>query len=519
MHLHTLWPLRAGYSAIGATCTAVLFLLAYLLPEQHEFAILTLRDGLVENGFHPIVEVEGIAIGRPFTAPEDFSKDFDSVPWLIETLKARFASSAAQNGLRPPEYATCSLDPARYEGTLFSQPGGYLLSSRARRDSVVSIAIDLRDSGEVIPTQAVALLTAVAHLLTYNRVYVSIFENGSEDNTRELLSDLAAALEAMGVDGLWVYTSQMTSKLDLGNRIMMLSEFRNLALAPLISHARSARGATTLIFLNDVVTCASDLLELVHQQRLQKADMVMGMDWGVVDRESGKQPKARLYDMWVARGINGELCYPFEHNAGYSPLAESGNWVTDAFSTQSEDVRRRWRHGLPLPVYSGWGGMAAFDATLFTKEHLRFRSSIRSGWTGGSSTGALGDWGRLIGTSGYLESDCPGASECEYICRDIWNLRHGKARILLVPQVRTSYTVEEWEIVKDQVPAMERNETDSAVEDLVDWTNVRIPEQVACVGTRTFEGEPIETWGENNERTRLDPLFSHRNSTNEPRRA
>ena len=63
--------------------------------------------------------------------------------------------------------------------------------------------------------------------------------------------------------------------------------------------------------------------------------------------------------------------------------------------------------------------MAAFDASLFTRDHLRFRSSVMSGWHGGSASGALGLWGRLISLPGYLESDCPGASECEYISRDI----------------------------------------------------------------------------------------------------
>jgi hypothetical protein len=52
---------------------------------------------------------------------------------------------------------------------------------------------------------------------------VSIYENGSEDGTRALLSDFGAALEAIGVDGFWIHSSKMLSDFGKHDRIVTLA--------------------------------------------------------------------------------------------------------------------------------------------------------------------------------------------------------------------------------------------------------------------------------------------------------
>lgn len=147
--------------------------------------------------------------------------------------------------------------------------------------------------------------------------------------------------------------------------------------------------------------------------------------------------------------------------------------MTDLFATQDEAYRRRWLDGRPLPVYSGWGGMSDFNASHFTHDHLRFRSSILSGWTEGSSVGTLGPLGRLVSSERYLESDCPGASECEYIARDTWNLRGGRARVVMAPQVRATCSLENWAVMDGMVPAMRWEDDYMYSECLIDWTGVK----------------------------------------------
>lgn len=467
----------------------------------------------------PLVEIEGLDLGRPFTPPTNTSSVGDPLEWLFNAVKSRFNATLQQAESREPDYPTCTLDPDRYEHTALRPPHHANARQRSKRTAVVSIAINLYNSAQIIPAQAMALLEAIAYLIEHNKVYISIFENASVDSTRPLLSHFAAALQALDVDGIFVHASHMQSTFGVNDRIVMLSEIRNLALKPLIPYASTG----TLIFINDIVTCPSDILELVHQQRLQQADMVFGMDWGAIDRrvrpweptwpgydDIAMQETPRVYDTWVGRGLNGDLIYPFSDPGGFHPASFNETWVRDCFSTQDPAIHERWLNGLPIPVFSGWGGMAAFSADLFTHFHLRFRSSVASSWTGGSSTGALGPWGKLISAPDYLRQDCPGESECKYIARDIWNLRDGHARIVQAPQVRTTYTVREWEVMRlgpDPAPPRLREGFDVHGLELIDWRNVSVPESVVCQAGRTKDGELLELWADENLRYGLGPMY------------
>lgn len=321
----------------------------------------------------------------------------------------------------------------------------------------------------------------------------------------------------------------MISDFTMQDRIVMLAEIRNSALKPLMPFATNAAGQGTLVFINDVMMCASDVLEVIHQQRLQQADMAMGMDWGTIGRAirygepgyvktEGEEEKpytdvTRAYDIWVARGINGEMVYIFGEPGGYTPVSYNESWVEDAYFTQEASIRQRWLDGLAFPVYSGWGGMAAFDASLFTRWHVRFRASIYAGWTGGSANGALGVWGKLVSNDDYLRSECPGDSECTNIARDIWNLRKGKARIVLAPQARTTYNVKDWNVMQASVPVTRRDGVSNDGLDVINWTNVTIPETVECVPSRGLDGSLLETWDHDNLRQRIDPLWRQGNAS------
>ena len=482
-----------------------------------------------KSGQHQPFEIEGLALGPKFTARYKSPSQNDHVAWLLDSLRARFQKTTFPDGDDSPAYPVCTLNPERYARTAL-RPSGWVGDSR---QSIVSFAINLHNSEAIIPAQAIALLEAIAHLLQNNKVYVSIYENSSKDKTRALLSDLGAALQAIGVDGLWMHSSNMLSDFGKQDRIVMLSEIRNLALAPLMPYASSAKSSGTLLVMNDVLTCSSDILELVHQQRLHHANMAFGMDWGSCDRrvrqgepgylypddprfDSDNPPHtsvSRFYDTWVGRGISGNGVYDFARPGGFSPKSDNETWVLDAYSTENQTVYQRWVDGLAFPVYSGWGGMSAFDASLFTHEHLRFRSTVTAGWTGGSAVGALGSWGRLVSSDGYLDSDCPGASECEYVARDIWNMRQGRARIVLAPQARTTYNIKDWRIMGDTAPVTRREGPDTLNEDAVDWSEYAIPESVICIPTRTKEGAWRDPWGEDNHRTRIDPLWRPVNET------
>jgi hypothetical protein len=513
------------------TAVASLLLLGTLLhlrPEPRH--VSSALDNVNER---PVFEIEGLPLGNGFRNSH-LATDADPLEWLIASLKTRFLSTMSSEDVVTPGYPACTLDLQRYTQIALEPTHATVTTRTHERLSVVSFAINLRNSEGVVPAQAVALLEAISYLLPKNKVYVSIYENDSNDKTRRLLSDFGAALQVIGVDGLWMRSSNMRSAFDTQDRIIMLSEIRNLAVAPLMPYASSDTNNGTLVFLNDVVTCTSDILELIHQQRLHNAGMTFGMDWDSVDRkvregEAGYvdpdsdnynpdyPPKTRVprfYDTWVGRGISGNLVYHWALPGGFHPMSSNESWVTEAYMPENETIYQRWLDGRAIPAYSGWGGMSAFDASLFTREHLRFRSSVSSGWTGGSQAGALGSWGHLVSSKGYLESDCPGASECEYIARDIWNLRQNDARIVLAPQARTTYSIPAWYVINEQVPVTRREGPNSVDdEDAIDWSEIPIPQSVVCIPSRNKEGASLELWGEDNHRTRLNPMWKPEQNT------
>lgn len=435
-----------------------------------------------------VVEMEGLKMGETFPTftTENGTIDDEFVTLLLGELRQRHAATLQETD-SPPAYPECRINKSRYE-TL--QQG-----SKDDPSQTLSIAINLHNSQAILPAQSNAILQALHYLSINHRIYVSLFENGSDDKTRALLSDFAAALDALEVDGMWMHSSRFLTS-GMGDRITMLSEIRNHALRPLMPYA----GSGTLIFMNDVATCPEDILELLYQRRLQEADVAVGTDW--ITLGNGK---TTLYDLWATRGINGELPFLMEGDSGLAPVSTNNDkWMLDYWVTQNKPVRQRWLNGLPLPVYSAWGGMAAFDAKLFTVAGLRFRSSRPAGWEGGASSGSMGPWGKLINEPAYLDSDCPGDSECKLIFRDIWNLRNGKAKIALAPKTRTVYDVAHWAAMSDLATMWLGNADES---ELIDWNSVKAPLGVVCIASRLKSGEPVGAWDESNVRVRLSPVW------------
>lgn len=462
--------------ALAAALTLVSFLSFQVpsLPSLEKIHYVLDHEHQGRHNFQAF-ELEGVSAVKPFPDRPPSNRD-SQLQWLLDTLDSRLQQWS--DASRPP---SCSLNLARFSPLL--KPTSY----QSRAAHPISIAIDLRNSAHILPIQSTAILTALSHLLPSHNIYVSIFENDSTDSTPSMLGHLAAALERLGIDGLWITSSRLHTGYTQGNRINMLAELRNAALKPLIPFA----GDGTIVFINDVILCASDILELVLQTQVQSADVAVGIDWSDTDHvERGGPMYTRVYDDWVLRGINGQTVY--EHGTADAwplPPPDGRDWLTNAFCTQSADVQRRWLDSLPFPVYAGWGGMAAFRASLFTRDGLRFRSSAAAGWAGGSPSGAMGPWGRLVADPAYLRADCPADSECGLVMRDVWNLRRGAARVVLAPQVNTAYTAHMWRTAQHFAPFVPRR---GPVEpdELIDWAAVDAPSAVVCLPGITANGTP-----------------------------
>ena len=99
-------------------------------------------------------------------------------------------------------------------------------------------------------------------------------------------------------------------------RVPHLAHLRNKVLEPLFTanaqESNKNKPFTTVVFMNDIFHCASDILELLHQHREQKADMACGFDF-FSDWVRSPVLGQEFYDTWVARTINGmQLSTPGE---------------------------------------------------------------------------------------------------------------------------------------------------------------------------------------------------------------
>ncbi|KAH9947879.1 capsular associated protein [Amylocystis lapponica] len=277
--------------------------------------------------------------------------------------------------------------------------GDFVPRSLAPDSHKYFFAINLYNSFDVVP-DLFATLFRVAAILGYHNVYVSIYENGSTDQTKALLRIFDALCRSVGMR-VMIRTS-MRTRGAFNHRIEYLAEVRNAAFVPL-HELRDAENEyfDTIIFMNDVLPCVDDLLELIWQSRMNNAGITCAADY--MFHEDLGSPV--FYDNWVARDINGTAL----ENAPFESIMHHG---------ASQD---RFQRHLPIQVQSCWNGIAILDpAPFYSPPHVRFRMAR------------------------ILEGEC-SASECSLICNDYWEAGYG--RILMVPRVKLAYDRRVYEII------------------------------------------------------------------------
>ncbi|KAF4613279.1 hypothetical protein D9613_010859 [Agrocybe pediades] len=260
-------------------------------------------------------------------------------------------------------------------------------------------AINLYNSFDVIP-DLFATLFRVAAILGYHNVFVSIYENGSSDQTKALLRIFDALTRSVGMR-VMIRTS-MRTRGAFNHRIEYLAEVRNSAFVPL-HELRDSEGEyfDSIIFMNDILPCVDDLLELIWQSRRNNAGITCAADY-MYHEEIGSPV---FYDNWVARDINGTAL----ENAPFERIFHH------------MESSQRWQRHLPIQVQSCWNGIAVLDpAPFYSPPHVRFRMAR------------------------ITEGEC-SASECSLICNDYWEAGYG--RIMMVPRVKLAYDNRVYDII------------------------------------------------------------------------
>ncbi|KAF2767117.1 putative polysaccharide export protein [Teratosphaeria nubilosa] len=213
-------------------------------------------------------------------------------------------------------------------------------------------------------------VAALARAIGPDNVFISIYESGSFDSTKEVLELLKTDLDQSGIphrivldeathrdevekppaENGWIqmpltkqYRENWTEwfTLDKGTwvprRIPYLADKRNVAMAPLKEmKEQEGKMFDRVLWLNDVVFTTEDVQRLLATKDGQYA-AACALDF--------KQPPA-FYDTFATRDAQGN-----------EPLMDM--WPYFASAVSRDAVRR----SLPVPVASCWNGMVVFDAT------------------------------------------------------------------------------------------------------------------------------------------------------------
>jgi alpha-1,3-mannosyltransferase len=299
-------------------------------------------------------------------------------------------------------------------------------------------ALNLRNNLEVLPRLLGSIVEAI-QFLGSERCALSIVEGNSPDGTADVLKAIAPFFERLNIPYFYASSDIDPKK---GNRIAKLAELRNLALQPIFEQLKEAVDSdTTVLFINDVAACAEDILELALQRQKLGADMTCGMDWTYVG------PDPTFYDVWVARGINGD---------SFFEIPDNGSWDSawNLFWNDA-DTKTRLMARKPFQVYSCWNGAAAFSAAPLL-EGVRFRDAKK----------------------GHCRHGEP-----QNFCKDLWAKGYGK--IAVIPTVNLEYSNEKAiKIKKLKGYVSELTRTEKEADSVIEWTGP--PEEVKC----------IHSWGE-----------------------
>ncbi|CAG9335901.1 unnamed protein product [Blepharisma stoltei] len=233
-------------------------------------------------------------------------------------------------------------------------------------------------------------------------LYVSFFENGSEDDTASLLKEFQKSLDIPntiivcnmtgsnaweGKQILGEELSKKVFKMKAEYRYRKMAGIRNVALLPLYDHTfEHNEWPTKIVFLNDIYFTADEILELIYTKE-GNFDVVCPLDFYY-----------EFYDTLVARDVEG---YWFSGNYPFTRHNESQVLI---------------KNNEPFEVYSCWNGIAILNAEPILKQGVKFRP-------------------RKYDSE---NCECP-QSECLLICTDY--RKKGYDKIYINPKVRVSY---EW---------------------------------------------------------------------------
>ncbi|KAJ3044039.1 hypothetical protein HK097_001588 [Rhizophlyctis rosea] len=192
-------------------------------------------------------------------------------------------------------------------------------------------------------------VTRLGRLYSPDKIYVSIYENGSTDGTKFKLGRLKEELRREGIKHRVVTDPKDASFKGIQgkSKVPYLAELRNKLLEPLKDkELAETMKEGYIVFLNDIFFDAEDILQLLHTAHTTNSAAVCAMDHYFT-----------FYDTFATRSMS--LTRPAVHTFPYF-------W-------EDHHQQSMWE-GKYNEVWSCWGGMNVAKAAPFIKHSLTFRA-------------------------------------------------------------------------------------------------------------------------------------------------
>ncbi|KAI8099642.1 cryptococcal mannosyltransferase 1-domain-containing protein [Halteromyces radiatus] len=212
-------------------------------------------------------------------------------------------------------------------------------SSLSEKKPTLFIAANLYNNQDILDHWTTQVLK-LAQWAGPNRSYISIFENGSTDNTKALLLKFKTRLTQENIPHTIILDD--TPKDYTERRIPMLANRRNQALSPLY---RRDLDYDKILFLNDIWFDWMDAVRLIQSGYSNNNSMDIDEEYDAV---CSMDFFGQYYDEFATREIDT-------------------NWLGSGEYPYFKDQTSRdlLKHRKLIPVYSCWGGMVSFKASPF----------------------------------------------------------------------------------------------------------------------------------------------------------
>ncbi|CAG8628674.1 7735_t:CDS:2 [Rhizophagus irregularis] len=211
----------------------------------------------------------------------------------------------------------------------------------------IFIAANFYNNEDILPNFSEQLLELV-QILGPENVYISIFENGSKDNTKLFLQTLQSTLNSIDIANTIIIDD--TPKYYIGRRIPYLANLRNRVLEPLLEQAEKENHFDKVLFFNDIIWKVSDILTLLRTNGYSyDAACAMDFYW-------------TFYDTFATRELpSPNISYPWPPTPYYPFFYDT-------------TAQQQIYNGESVQVFSCWNGVVIMNAEPFVKHGIKFRA-------------------------------------------------------------------------------------------------------------------------------------------------